>query len=139
MAGIPPSQRGRLPRSRQLWYGANLIDTPEMSADGEAEELVGEAIAGRRGEVSGEQSVSPAMQPQRHHLCLRAAASNGWYRSSRHLSPHWRESVPLEETVEEFLLSGSAGKSAIGALSVINVADMEELIEVPAADAGGTG
>src|SRR3981081_3525118 len=52
MAEDPSQHNEEIAALRQgLDLGLTLIDTAEMYADGAAEQLVGEAIAGRRGEV----------------------------------------------------------------------------------------
>jgi diketogulonate reductase-like aldo/keto reductase len=95
---------------RGLDLGMNLIDTAEMYADGDAETLVGKAIAGRRPEVFLVTKVLP------HHATLRgtAAARQG---SLRRLKTdwidlyllHWRGTVPLAETPEAFVDLRAAG------------------------------
>ena len=91
-----------------LDLGAALIDTAEMYGDGRAEELVAEAIAGRRDETFLVSKVLP------EHAAARGviAACN---RSLRRLRTdrldlyllHWRGSVPLAETIEAFMAPGA--------------------------------
>src|SRR5581483_2613506 len=83
--------------------GATLIDTAEMYGEGLAEELIGEAIAGRRGEVFLVSKVYP-------HNATREGAFAACERSLRRLRTewldlyllHWRGEVPLAETMEAF-------------------------------------
>ncbi|WP_229310900.1 aldo/keto reductase [Larkinella soli] len=84
-----------------LDLGMTLIDTAEMYAEGGAEALVGEAIAGRRDEVCLVSKVYP------HHAGRRSAVE-ACERSLRRLRTdyldlyllHWRGSVSLAETLE---------------------------------------
>jgi diketogulonate reductase-like aldo/keto reductase len=120
---------------RGLDLGMNLIDTAEMYADGDAETLVGEAIAGRRHEVFLVTKVLP------HHATTRGtvAACQG---SLRRLNTdwvdlyllHWRGSVPLAQTVEAFIGLRTAGLIRNWGVSNFDVGDLEDL----AAVRGGT-
>src|SRR5437773_8658076 len=83
--------------------GMTLIDTAEMYADGGAERLVGEAIAGRRDQVFLVSKVLP-MHATRHGTvtaCEGSLKRLGTDRLDLYLL-HWRGSVPLEQTVEGF-------------------------------------
>jgi diketogulonate reductase-like aldo/keto reductase len=115
--------------------GMNLIDTAEMYGDGEAEELVGEAIEGSRDEVFLVSKVLP------HHATLRGTVE-ACERSLMRLGVdeidlyllHWRGDVPLEETLEAFDTLMGAGKILNWGVSNFDVADMEELTELPGGD-----
>lgn len=108
--------------------GLTLIDTAEMYGEGGAEEVVGEAIAGRRDEVFLVSKVYP-------HNASRQGAVEACERSLRRLGTgrldlyllHWRGSVPLAETVEAFEGLAAAGKIRHWGVSNFDVADMAEL------------
>src|SRR5437762_1192159 len=94
-----------------LDLGMTLIDTAEMYADGGAERLVGEAIAGRRDQVFLVSKVLP-MHATRHGTvtaCEGSLKRLGTDRLDLYLL-HWRGSVPLEQTVEGFTELERAGK-----------------------------
>ncbi|HSD19836.1 MAG TPA: aldo/keto reductase [Anaeromyxobacter sp.] len=114
-----------------LDFGLTLIDTAEMYADGAAEELVGEAIAGRRDEVF---LVSKVLPTNASHAGTIAACEGslrrlGTDRIDLYLL-HWRGSIPLEETVEAFHELVEAGKIRYWGVSNFDVPDMEELLAV---------
>jgi diketogulonate reductase-like aldo/keto reductase len=118
-----------------LDLGMTLIDTAEMYGEGAAEELVGEAIAGRREEVFLVTKVLP------QHATVRGtiAACEG---SLRRLNTdvidlyllHWRGTVPLDETLEAFQALAEAEKIRYWGVSNFDVADMEELVSLPGGD-----
>lgn len=119
-----------------LDLGLTLIDTAEMYADGAAEELVGEAIAGRRKDVFLVSKVLP-------HNATRKGTVVACERSLRRLGTdhldlyllHWRETVPLEETIEGFESLVQSGRIRHWGVSNFDLSDMEELIETPGGDA----
>jgi diketogulonate reductase-like aldo/keto reductase len=118
-----------------LDLGMTLVDTAEMYADGGAEALVGEAIAGRRDETF---LVSKVL-PQNASLRGTVAACE---RSLRHLRTdrldlyllHWRGAVPLSETLEAFARLTAAGKIRQWGVSNFDIDDMEELWGLPGGD-----
>jgi diketogulonate reductase-like aldo/keto reductase len=111
--------------------GMSLIDTAEMYADGHAEELVGEAIEGRRDEVFLVSKVLPQHATFRGTIeaCERSLKRLGVDQIDLYLL-HWRGAVPLEDTVEAFDTLMGAGKIRNWGVSNFDVADMEELIDV---------
>jgi diketogulonate reductase-like aldo/keto reductase len=114
-----------------LDLGMTLIDTAEMYADGGAEELVGEAIAGRRDEVFLVTKVLP-MNATRHGTvaaCTRSLRRLGTSWIDLYLL-HWRESVPLESTLQGFMDLADAGKIRHWGVSNFDVSDMEELVNL---------
>ena len=119
-----------------LDLGARLIDTAEMYGDGRAEELVGEAIAGRREEVFLVSKVLPS-NASRHGM---ASACN---RSLRRLKTdrldlyllHWPGSVPIAETLEAFAQLQQAGKIRHYGVSNLDLDEMRELRAAPGGDA----
>lgn len=111
-----------------LELGATLIDTAEMYGDGLSEELVGEAIAGRRDEVFVVTKVYP------HNATCRGMPA-ACERSLRRLRTdridlyllHWRGSVPLAETLDAFTRLEAEGKIRHYGVSNLDLADMQEL------------
>ncbi|MCY0885758.1 MAG: aldo/keto reductase [Firmicutes bacterium] len=97
--------------------GLTVIDTAEMYADGEAERVVAEAIAGRREEVFLVSKVWPTHA--RRDLVLRAAEGSLARLGTDHLDLyllHWPTlRVPLEETLDALVTLVRQGKTrAIG-------------------------
>ncbi|CBS91357.1 aldo/keto reductase [Azospirillum lipoferum] len=112
-------------------HGMTLIDTAEMYGDGASEELVGEAIAGRRDGLFIVTKVLPsnASRIGTVKACERSLKRLKIDRIDLYLL-HWRGGVPLEETVEAFELLREAGKIARWGVSNFDVDDLEELAEV---------
>ncbi|MFN8536791.1 MAG: aldo/keto reductase [Thermomicrobiales bacterium] len=112
-----------------LDLGMTLIDTAEMYAEGGAEELVGEAITGRRDEVFLVSKVMPQNASRRGTI---AACE----RSLRRLKTecidlyllHWRGRTPLAETIEAFGTLIREGKIRSWGVSNFDPADMAELV-----------
>jgi diketogulonate reductase-like aldo/keto reductase len=113
--------------------GATLIDTAEMYGEGRSEQLVGEAIAGRRDEVFIVTKVYP-------HNATRRGTPQACERSLRRLQTdridlyllHWRGAVPLEETMEAFASLQRAGKIRHYGVSNFDLSDLRELLELQA-------
>lgn len=119
-----------------LDLGMTLIDTAEMYADGGAEEVVAEAIAGRRDEVFLVSKVLPQNASRRGTIaaCERSLRRLGTDRIDLYLL-HWRGSPDFAETVEAFDTLVRDGKIRRWGVSNLDLADMEELMEVPGGDA----
>jgi diketogulonate reductase-like aldo/keto reductase len=121
---------------RGLDLGCTRIDTAEMYGEGLAEELVGEAIQGRRDEAFLVTKVYP------HNASL-AGAVVACERSLRRLRTdridlyllHWRGTVPLAETLQAFVALQKAGKIRHYGVSNLDLSDMQALWSVP----GGRG
>jgi diketogulonate reductase-like aldo/keto reductase len=117
---------------RGLDLGMTVIDTAEMYADGEAEKLVGEAIADRRDEVFLVSKVLP------HHATARGTVAAcedslrrlGTDRIDLYLL-HWRGRVPLAETIEAFGGLQQAGLIRYWGVSNFDGPDMKELTALP--------
>jgi diketogulonate reductase-like aldo/keto reductase len=115
--------------------GMTLIDTAEMYGEGGAEEVVGEAIAGRRDDVFLVSKVYP-------HNASRAGAQAACERSLRRLGTeridlyllHWRGSVPLAETLEAFVRLREQGKIGDFGVSNFDLDDMQEAAALPGGD-----
>jgi diketogulonate reductase-like aldo/keto reductase len=112
-----------------LDLGMTLIDTAEMYGDGAAEELVGEAIAGRRNKVFLVSKVLPEHATRRGTI---AACERSLTRlNTDHLDLyllHWRGEIALEETLAGFDALMRAGKIRRWGVSNFDVSDMEELV-----------
>lgn len=113
-----------------LDLGLSLIDTAEMYAEGGAERVVAEAIAGRRDEVFLVSKVYPhnASRDGVVAACERSLMRLRTDRLDLYLL-HWRGSHPLIETVAGFDALQQAGKIRRWGVSNLDVADMEELFE----------
>ncbi|MBU7556110.1 aldo/keto reductase [Weissella paramesenteroides] len=114
--------------------GARLIDTAEMYGSGKSETLVGKALAPyQRDEIYLVSKVLPNNASQA--------------KLARHLDEtlhrlktdyldlylyHWRGSAPLAETIAELDRMKQIGKIKAWGVSNFDVADMEELWELPA-------
>ena len=111
--------------------GMTLIDTAEMYADGGAEEIVGQAIAGRRDEVFVVSKVYPHNASARGipQACARSLKRLATDRIDLYLL-HWPGSYPLAETVEAFERLREAGHIGAWGVSNFDTDDMEELSEV---------
>ena len=119
-----------------LDLGMSVIDTAEMYGGGGAEEVVGEAIQGRREDVFLVSKVLPSNATTKGTVaaCERSLKRLKTDRLDLYLL-HWRERVPLAETVEGFTALTKAGKIRHWGVSNFDVDDMEELMAL----SGGTG
>ncbi|VXB45850.1 aldo/keto reductase [Frigoribacterium sp. 9N] len=112
--------------------GLTMIDTAEMYGGGRSEQLVGEAIAGRRDEVFLVSKVLPGNASRRGTVeaCHASLERLGTDRLDLYLL-HWRGRHPLAETVEA--LEALVTEGAIGGWGVSNfdVDDLHELLSVP--------
>ncbi|MGA5441648.1 aldo/keto reductase [Streptomyces griseoincarnatus] len=116
--------------------GMTVIDTAEMYGDGAAEELVGEALRGRREEVFLVSKVLPGHADRRGTV----AACEGSLRRLRAerldlYLLHWRGRWPLESTLAGFVDLMEAGKIRYWGVSNLDVADMTELAALPGGNA----
>jgi diketogulonate reductase-like aldo/keto reductase len=116
---------------RGIDLGMNHIDTAEMYGAGAAEELVGEAIAGRRDEVF---LVSKVLPQNASRLGTKIACE----RSLTHLKTdrldcyllHWRGPHPLEETFAAFDALRAEGKILSYGVSNFDEPDLEEAWDI---------
>jgi diketogulonate reductase-like aldo/keto reductase len=101
------------------------------SADGAAEELVGEAIAGRRDEAFLVSKVLPHNATRRGTLkaCEASLRRLRTDRIDMYLL-HWPGDVPLEETVEAFCGLMRDGKIRHWGVSNFDAVDMYELVSL---------
>ena len=118
-----------------LDLGMTLIDTAEMYGDGAAEEVIGEAIEGRRDETFIVDKVLPQNATRKGTVaaCERSLRRLGTDRIDLYLL-HWRGAVPLAETLAGFDDLHRAGKIRSWGVSNFDVADMEKVAGLP----GGT-
>ena len=115
-----------------LDLGARLVDTAEMYGEGGAEEMLAEALAGRRDDIYLVSKVYP-------HNASRKGTIAACERSLKRLKTdrldlyllHWRGSVPLAETVEAFEALRKDGKIRQWGVSNLDTGDMQELAGVP--------
>jgi len=121
---------------RGLDLGLTLVDTAEMYGEGRSEELVGEAIAGRRDEVFLVSKVYP-------HNASRRAMPKSCEASLRRLGTgtidlyllHWPGAVPLAETIEAFEALQRAGKVRHWGVSNFDADGMQALWDTPGGSA----
>lgn len=119
-----------------LELGLKVIDTAEMYAEGGAEEVVGEALKGRRESAW----LVSKFYPWNAGIDDAVAACE---RSLRRLQTdyldlyllHWRGNVPLEETITAMQSLQRAGKILRWGVSNFDTDDLSELLSEP----GGKG
>ena len=117
-----------------LDLGLTLVDTAEMYGDGGAEEVVAEAIAGRRDEVFLVSKVLP-------HNASRSGTVKACAASLKRLKTdridlyllHWRGSHPLADTVAALEQLRDEGRIRYWGVSNFDVEDMIELQGLPPA------
>jgi diketogulonate reductase-like aldo/keto reductase len=96
---------------RGLDLGSTHVDTAELYGSGEVEELVGEAIAGRRGEVFLASKVLPENASRRGTVaaCERSLARLRTDRLDLYML-HWPGDHPLADTLAAFAELARSGK-----------------------------
>ncbi len=122
-----------------LDLGLRLIDTAEMYGEGKSEELIGEAIAGRRDEAFLVSKVYP-------HNASRKDAIAACERSLKRLRTdrldlyllHWRGSIALSETIDGFMALQKAGKIRYYGVSNMDIDDLRELLSLPGGESVAT-
>jgi len=131
--GEDPAERADELRSLLLGIdlGLTLIDTAEMYADGNAEELVADAIAGRRDGVFVVSKVLPANATRTgtKKACTRSLKRLRTDRIDLYLL-HWRGQLPLAGTVEALTELKHEGAIRHWGVSNFDVVDLAELITV---------
>lgn len=119
--------------------GMTLIDTAEMYADGGAERVIGEAIAGRREQVFLVSKVYPHNASRRGvaSACARSLKRLGTEHIDLYLL-HWPGSIPLEETIEGFESLRRAGHIGAWGVSNFDADAMDALWRLPGGAACAT-
>ncbi|HZS35371.1 MAG TPA: aldo/keto reductase [Polyangia bacterium] len=116
---------------RGLDLGMTHVDTAEMYGSGGVEELVGEAIAGRRDEVYLASKVLPrnASRAGTVRACERSLKRLGTDRLDLYLL-HWPGPHPLEETIAAFEELRAAGKIRAYGVSNFDAPLLERAIAI---------
>jgi aldehyde reductase len=136
MIGEARSRSSRVEEIAALQHGIDLgmslIDTAEMYGDGASEQLIGEALRGRREHVFLVSKVYPhnAGRTAMPAACERSLKRRGVDHLDLYLL-HWRGSVPLAETVECFERLRSQGKIRHWGVSNLDTGDMATLYASP--------
>ena len=109
--------------------GVTLIDTAEMYGSGVAEEIVAEAVGGRRDEMFIVSKVLPSNASRSRTIaaCERSLKRLATDRIDLYLL-HWRDSTPLDETVSAFEALTEAGKIRHWGVSNFDMDDMVDLL-----------
>jgi diketogulonate reductase-like aldo/keto reductase len=115
-----------------LELGMALVDTAEMYGDGGSEQLVADAIAGRREHVYLVSKVLPENASRRGTI---AACEQSLQRLRTDYLDlyllHWRGSVPLAQTLEAFAELRERGLIRHYGVSNFDRADLEEAAALP--------
>jgi len=116
---------------RAIELGLVHIDTAEIYGRGIVEEIVGEAIAGYRGDVFLASKIHPEHATYAGTL-LACEKSLRRLRTDRLdlFLLHWRGTQPLEETFRAFEELKKEGKILAWGLSNFDVADVERAVEI---------
>jgi len=118
-----------------LDLGMTLIDTAEMYASGGAEEVVADAMTGRRDEVF---LVSKVLPSNASRSGVPAACEDSLKRLKTDRIDlylyHWRGGTPLAETIEALDRLQQSGKVRHWGVSNFDTDDMQELALLPAGD-----
>jgi diketogulonate reductase-like aldo/keto reductase len=113
--------------------GLTLIDTAEMYGEGASEELVAEAITGRRDRLFLVTKVLPGNARSRRSIVTSCERSLRRLRTDRidlYLL-HWRQGEELAMVVETFGELVAAGKIRHWGVSNFDMADLQELAALP--------
>jgi aldehyde reductase len=107
--------------------GAALIDTAELYGEGRAEDVVSEAIAGRRDSVFLVDKVLPsnASRTGTIEACERSLRRLKTDRIDLYLL-HWRGAAPFAETIEAFMHLQQSGKIRHYGVSNLDLEEMKE-------------
>jgi len=136
--GEDPAERAEELRALRLGLdlGLTLVDTAEMYGDGASEELVAEAIEGRRDEVFLVTKVLPSNASRNGTIeaCERSLKRLETDHVDLYLL-HWRGRLPLERTIEAFEELTDAGKIRGWGVSNFDVIDLVEVLTIAGGDA----
>ena len=116
---------------RGLDLGATHIDTAEMYGSGASEEIVGEAIAGRREEVFLVSKVLPGNASRKGTIaaCEKSLARLGTDRLDCYLL-HWPGSHPLADTIAGFEQLQSEGKIRSWGVSNFDEGELDAVMAI---------
>lgn len=116
---------------RAIDLGMTHIDTAEIYGRGDVEELVGEAIAGYRGEIFLASKVHPEHATYAGTLlaCEKSLRRLRTDRLDLYML-HWPGAQPLEESIRAFETLKEEGKIRAWGVSNFDVADLERAIEI---------
>lgn len=134
----------RMGESRSAWQdeiaiiqyalerGVRLIDTAEMYGEGGAEDVVGEAIRGKRDGLFIVSKVYPhnASRQGTVAACERSLGRLGIGQIDLYLL-HWPGSIPIAETLEAFMALRDAGKIRYFGVSNFDARDLAKLWDAP--------
>ena len=120
---------------RGLDLGMTHVDTAELYGSGEVEELVAEALAGRRDEVFLVSKVIPTNASRRGTVqhCEQSLRRLRTDRLDCYLL-HWPGSHPLEDTVSAFRALARDGKIRSWGVSNFDESQLQDLLEIADAD-----
>jgi diketogulonate reductase-like aldo/keto reductase len=114
-------------------YGLTLIDTAELYGNGASEELVAEAIAGRRAQVFVVTKVLPSNATSKQRIVMACERSLRRLRVE-HIDLyllHWRQGEKLAVVVQTFGELVKAGKIRHWGVSNFDGTDLQELAQLP--------
>ncbi len=116
--------------------GMTHLDTAEMYGSGASEQVIGEAIRGRRAEVFLVSKVLPSNASTRGTVlaCEQSLKNLGTDHLDCYLL-HWRGRYPLADTVAAFAALQREGKIRSWGVSNFDVADLEEVTAIAGAPA----
>jgi diketogulonate reductase-like aldo/keto reductase len=116
---------------RAIELGATHVDTAELYGSGRVEEMLGKALAGRRDRVFLVSKVLPrhASRAGTVRACEQSLRRLRTERLDLHLL-HWREELPLAETIAGFEELVAAGKIAAWGVSNFDVDDLESALAI---------
>ncbi|WP_181702693.1 aldo/keto reductase [Chthonobacter albigriseus] len=139
MGGARERQREIRAIQAGIDLGLTLIDTAEMYGDGDAEDMVGEAIKGRRDACFLVSKVLPsnARRDAVIRSCETSLGRMGVETLDLYLL-HWRGATPLAETLGAFQDLLAAGKIRRWGVSNFDLDDMQDLLALPGGDACAT-
>ncbi|MDQ2149300.1 aldo/keto reductase [Alcaligenaceae bacterium C4P045] len=130
---IDEGHRGQAVDALRIGLDAGMthIDTAEMYGNGASENVVGEAIRGRRDEVFLVSKVLPSNASRNgvRAACERSLKQLGTDRLDSYLL-HWRGAYPLEETFEALQDLRAAGKILSYGVSNFDVDDLDEALTI---------
>ncbi len=129
--GEDAAQRAQEMRAihRAIELGVTLFDTAEIYGGGQSEQLLGEAVAGRRGGLQLVSKVAPSHASKQGTLraCEASLKRLGTDYLDLYLL-HWIENIPVEETTEAFEQLKAQGKIRAWGVSNFDVEDMAALV-----------